>query len=218
MFRYLGCAHRLLLVDDPGDWGVRVVAGRLALDRGAAADPARGRRELIAWYSRAGLGWARGRLQPWAARLDVPDPAVEVRDLGLRWGSYTPGNAQGAGSIALNWAVFQLPMRLVDYVIAHELAHIRIAGHAPTTGGCCAARSRSARCARRNWTTWGAGSGRARWRSDGNSPSGDQGCPARPHRPGGGNSRFSCRTRNAAGAAPPGLRHPGQPVLSRSSA
>ena len=31
--------------------------------------------------------------------------------------------------MALHWALFQLPAHLVDYVIAHELAHIRIAGH-----------------------------------------------------------------------------------------
>ncbi|KUO21601.1 hypothetical protein AQJ91_08385 [Streptomyces dysideae] len=33
--------------------------------------------------------------------------------------------------MALHWAVFQLPAHLVDYVIAHELAHIKIAGHGP---------------------------------------------------------------------------------------
>lgn len=33
--------------------------------------------------------------------------------------------------MALHWAVFQFPPRLVDYVIAHELAHIKVAGHGP---------------------------------------------------------------------------------------
>jgi predicted metal-dependent hydrolase len=107
---------------------VRLVSGKLTMDTAAAGDPRRGRREIINWYRRVGRTWAVGRLQPWAARLDVAKPLVEVRDLGLRWGSYTPGEGR-PGVMALNWAVFQLPAHLVDYVIAHELAHIVIAGH-----------------------------------------------------------------------------------------
>ncbi|GAA2362148.1 hypothetical protein [Streptomyces cuspidosporus] len=37
------------------------------MDRPAAADPKLARRALADWYTRAGLGWVRGRLQPWAA-------------------------------------------------------------------------------------------------------------------------------------------------------
>ncbi len=127
IFRYLGRSHRLALVDAPGE-PVRLVSGRLTMDSTAAADPRRGRLEIIGWYRRVGRSWALGRLQPWAARLDVAKPRVEVREMGLRWGSYTPGDGR-LGLVALNWAVFQLPPHLVDYVIAHELAHIVLAGH-----------------------------------------------------------------------------------------
>ncbi|GHJ31544.1 hypothetical protein TPA0910_59770 [Streptomyces hygroscopicus subsp. sporocinereus] len=122
--RYLGRDYRLLYVDDPGA-PVRLVAGRLRMDRAIAADPARARRALADWYARSGLRWARGRLQPWAARMDVREPRIEVRDVGRRWGTHRPGR------IALHWATFQLPFHLVDYVIAHELAHVRVSGHGP---------------------------------------------------------------------------------------
>jgi predicted metal-dependent hydrolase len=122
--RYLGREYRLLCVDEPGA-PVRLVAGRLRMDRAAAADPALARRALAHWYTRSGLRWAQGRLQPWAARMDVSEPRIEVRDVGRRWGTYR------SGRIALHWATFQLPFHLVDYVIAHELAHARISGHGP---------------------------------------------------------------------------------------
>ncbi|MER6141624.1 SprT family zinc-dependent metalloprotease [Streptomyces sparsogenes] len=122
--RYLGREYRLLFVEEPGA-PVRLVAGRLRMDRSAAADPKLARRALADWYTRAGLRWAQGRLQPWAARMDVSEPRVEVRDVGRRWGTHRPGR------IALHWATFQLPFHLVDYVIAHELAHARVAGHGP---------------------------------------------------------------------------------------
>lgn len=126
-FRYLGREYRLLLVDE-GKVPVRLAAGRLRMDRAVAAEPARARRDLIAWYRKSGLRWSRGRLQPWAARMEVPEPAMTVRDVGNRWGTYRPGEG-GGGTMALHWAVFQLPTHLVDYVIAHELAHIRVSGH-----------------------------------------------------------------------------------------
>lgn len=128
-FRYLGREYRLLLVDEGGP-RVRLAAGRLRMDKAVAAEPRRARRELIAWYRKAGLRWSKDRLQPWAARMEVPEPAVTVRDVGSRWGTYRPGEGE-AGKMALHWAVFQLPVHLVDYVIAHELAHIRISGHGP---------------------------------------------------------------------------------------
>lgn len=130
-YRYLGREYRLLLVDDPGA-PVRLSAGRLCLDRATAADVRLARRAVTAWYRKVGLNWAQGRLQPWAARMDVDEPTVTVRDVGRRWGTYRNGATPAdGGRMALHWAVFQLPAQLVDYVIAHELAHIRVAGHGP---------------------------------------------------------------------------------------
>ncbi|QZZ32872.1 M48 family metallopeptidase [Streptomyces sp. ST1015] len=130
--RYLGRDYRLLFAEGFGEESpaVRLVAGRLRLDGFDANDPAAVRKALAGWYVRAGERWARGRLQPWAARMDVPEAAVRVRDLGHRWGSYRRG-AGGEGVVALHWATFQLPIHLVDYVIAHELAHARVSGHGP---------------------------------------------------------------------------------------
>ncbi|MCX5410621.1 M48 family metallopeptidase [Streptomyces sp. NBC_00059] len=128
-YRYLGREYRLLLVDEPGE-PVRLSAGRLRLDKATATDVEAARRAVTGWYQRAGTKWAEGRLQPWAARMDVSEPEVTVRDVGRRWGTYRTGGTQG-GEMALHWAVFQLPSPLVNYVIAHELAHIRVAGHGP---------------------------------------------------------------------------------------
>lgn len=98
------------------------------MDSCVAADPALAKKALADWYIQAGQRWVRGRLQPWAARMDVPEAAVQVRDLGHRWGSYRSG-AVGGGVVSLHWATFQLPIHLIDYVVAHELAHVRVSGH-----------------------------------------------------------------------------------------
>ncbi|MFC9271803.1 M48 family metallopeptidase [Streptomyces zhihengii] len=134
VFRYLGRTYRLAVEEELAEnASVRLVAGRLVLSGAQIADPALGRAALVSWYCRTGRQWARGRLQPWAARMGVPEPALEVSDLGGRWGSYRPGPPDGRrpGLMSLGWPLFQLPMHLVDYVVAHELAHVKVHGHGP---------------------------------------------------------------------------------------
>ena len=57
-------------------------------------------------------------------RLGVPMPRVIVSDQQKRWGSCDQN-----GTIRLNWRIIQAPMRLVDYVVVHELVHQRHRGH-----------------------------------------------------------------------------------------
>lgn len=47
-----------------------------------------------------------------------------VKEQKFRWGTCTP-----RGAIYLNWKLFLAPMRVVDYVIVHELAHLRYVDH-----------------------------------------------------------------------------------------
>lgn len=49
---------------------------------------------------------------------------VAVRDLGYRWGS-----TKGSSYINIHWATLQLAPNLIDYVIVHELAHLRELNH-----------------------------------------------------------------------------------------
>lgn len=131
VFRYLGRTYRLSVsVHQRSDAPARLVAGRLVVSPAQATDPAAGRAALVAWYSQAGRNWAARRLQPWASRMGVDEPDLDVGDLGGRWGVYRPtGVDHPAGQMRLGWPLFQLPMHLVDYVVAHELAHIRVTGH-----------------------------------------------------------------------------------------
>jgi predicted metal-dependent hydrolase len=58
--------------------------------------------------------------------MGVSLSGIDVRDLGYRWGSLGK-----TGRVNFHWATVQLPPKLVDYVIVHELAHVLEPNHTP---------------------------------------------------------------------------------------
>ena len=50
--------------------------------------------------------------------------AVLVRDQRQRWGSCSP-----EGVLRFNWRIVMAPPALFDYVVIHELAHLRVRSH-----------------------------------------------------------------------------------------
>ena len=71
------------------------------------------------WYIETGTPWLRRRVEMLSVRTGGNPKQISVRDLGFRWGSCGKN-----GVLYFNWKDLQLPVRLVDYVIAHELVHL----------------------------------------------------------------------------------------------
>jgi predicted metal-dependent hydrolase len=66
------------------------------------------------------------RLQHYAPRLGVDVPPLRLSSARTRWGS-----CSHQGGIALNWRLIFMPLPIVDYVVAHELAHLKEMNHSP---------------------------------------------------------------------------------------
>ena len=81
------------------------------------------------WYTDVGGQWLRRRIGPWLARMGEDTVVAKVRDIGYRWGSARP--TDGPQRINVHWATLQLPPSLIDYVLVHELAHLRGTNHTP---------------------------------------------------------------------------------------
>ena len=118
-FAYLGRNYRLK-IDDAVD-GVRLDRGRFLMSPATAAD---GDAAMRRWYVRTGQAWLQRRVEPWARRMGAGGVGVAVRDLGYRWGS-----TRGETHINIHWATLQLAPSLIDYVIVHELAHLKELNH-----------------------------------------------------------------------------------------
>jgi len=123
-FAYLGRSYRLL-IDDGAD--------QVKLDRGRFIAPpvvrTNGAQLMQAWYAQTGTQWLRRRVAPWAARTGAAAVGVDVRDLGYRWGSAKP--TADDQRVNIHWATLQLPPSLIDYILVHELAHLREPNHTP---------------------------------------------------------------------------------------
>jgi predicted metal-dependent hydrolase len=123
-FPYLGRSYRLLLVSE-AEHPVRLHRGRFELRRDCAdGSTDEATRHLVRWYRQVGEPWLRKRIAPWAQRMEIDTAGPRVLPLGYRWGSCT-----AEGKLNIHWATMQLPPDLVDYVLAHELAHVRHPRH-----------------------------------------------------------------------------------------
>ena len=60
-----------------------------------------------------------------ALRIGVPVPPVGLTQARTRWGSCS------ARGIRLHWRLLHLPAELIDYVVAHEVAHCVHMNHSP---------------------------------------------------------------------------------------
>jgi len=121
-FRYLGRSYRLLLVDAQ-DVPLKLEAGRFKLLR---SEVERARGHFVTWYKDHALPWFRRRVKLHAPRIGAEPTRVEVRDLGYRWGS-----CGQSGGLNFHWATILLPAGVVDYVVVHELVHLREPNHTP---------------------------------------------------------------------------------------
>ena len=131
-FLYLGRQYRLRIVAGAVA-KVVLTGGRLAVTVpvGSAAAV---RKAVVAWYRHHAAERLPERAAIWAKKLGVAVPVVLIRDQRRRWGSCAP-----KGNLRFNWRTVQAPMRLVDYVVAHELVHL---GHRHHTAAFWAALGR----------------------------------------------------------------------------
>jgi predicted metal-dependent hydrolase len=79
-----------------------------------------------AWLMRQAKRVFLARLDHFAPILGVHWRKLSLSSAGTRWGS-----ASADGSIRLNWRLVHFRQSVIDYVVAHELSHLRVMDHSP---------------------------------------------------------------------------------------
>ena len=79
-----------------------------------------------AWLMRYARQLFEERLNHFAPELGVQWRRLSLSSAGTRWGS-----ASADGSIRLNWRLIHFKPSVIDYVVVHELSHLRVMDHSP---------------------------------------------------------------------------------------
>jgi len=109
---------------DAGAGGDDAPVLRLALANNASA--AQIRDAAQAWLMRQARRIFIERLDHFAPRLGVAWHKLSLSNASTRWGS-----ASADGAIRLHWRLVHFRMSVIDYVVAHELSHLRVMDHSP---------------------------------------------------------------------------------------
>lgn len=89
-------------------------------------DPAHINRRVTDWLKAEARRRLVARAQHHAAQIDARITRVRVADQQSRWGS-----CSGRGVLSFNWRLILAPSCVLDYVAAHEVAHLLEMNHGP---------------------------------------------------------------------------------------
>ena len=93
---------------------------------GHGAGEAQLRDAVQCWLQRQARRIFEERCAIYAERLGVRMTRLALSSAQTRWGS-----ASASGAIRLNWRLIHFSLSTIDYVVAHELAHLREMNHSP---------------------------------------------------------------------------------------
>ena len=98
----------------------------LQLALGEHATPEQMREATQVWLMKEAKQHFAERLDHFAPQLQVKWQKLSLSNAATRWGS-----ARTDGAIRLNWRLMHFAPPVIDYVVAHELSHLRVMNHSP---------------------------------------------------------------------------------------
>lgn len=119
-FPYLGEPHEVVVERRPSS---TVGDGTLRLARHHVEETSV-KRALETLYRRKARETFEKRADQYAAAMGVEYKQIEIRSQRTRWGSCST-----TGTLGLNWRLMMAPLEVLEYIVVHELAHLRESNH-----------------------------------------------------------------------------------------
>ena len=79
---------------------------------------------LKSWYVNQASGILAGRTAEWSGKIGVRPNRIVIKEQQTRWGS-----CSSLGNINYNWRIVMAPVSIIDYLVVHELCHLRVPNH-----------------------------------------------------------------------------------------
>lgn len=118
-FFYLGKSYKLALVEDQPE--PLVLSDQFYLSKSVLPSAGSIFKE---WYKQQAFQVITERVKWYAAQNGYNYQRVKIMDARTRWGSCGP-----RGSMNFSWRLAMAPVRVIDYVVVHELVHLKEKNH-----------------------------------------------------------------------------------------
>jgi len=121
-FLYLGEAFPLRIEDDPHQrhplklWFGEFILNKTCIEKA--------RDVFIEWYKGEAKQKLSERMDYYSNRLQLFPKGIKITSARSRWGSCSRNN-----QLCFSWRVIMAPLGVLDYVLIHELAHIKEKNH-----------------------------------------------------------------------------------------
>jgi len=109
-----------------GKLKLELEGGKFRLAGAASLDVLAGEKLFTAWYKQQARWVLAERVQWFASRCKFTYTQVRISSAHTRWGS-----CSSRGTLSFTWRLVMAPLEVVDYVVVHELAHLRVRNHSP---------------------------------------------------------------------------------------
>ena len=122
VFYYLGEPLKLSIKKSEGET-VWQRDGQLLIDQ-TAATPQKRKEQLEKWYRIRAKENIESRVKVFAAKIGESPNKVTIKAQKTRWGS-----CSSLGNLNFNWRLIMMPQKIIDYVVVHELCHLKEMNH-----------------------------------------------------------------------------------------
>jgi hypothetical protein len=116
---YLGAPYPLHIVEEPGV--------PLAFENAfflSRAHHRKARDAFVRWYKERARAKIGERVKLYSAMAGLAYSKINITSAQCRWGSCSRG-----GTLNFSWRLIMAPLNVIDYVVAHEVAHLAIKNH-----------------------------------------------------------------------------------------
>jgi predicted metal-dependent hydrolase len=128
-FLFLGQEHSLRVVEKQRaalTFEDHFIISKIALPKAAQA--------FERWYKFQALTVLNERVKFYAAKYGFQPGRIRITSARTRWGS-----CSSKGTLSFTWRLVMAPLEVIDYVVVHELVHLKVKNHSKTFWGNVAA-------------------------------------------------------------------------------
>jgi predicted metal-dependent hydrolase len=124
--RYLGNSLPIIHINNSSEDRITLESNRLLIKHRSEA-PIQSHAEVLIWLQQEAVGLIRHKVAFWGRLMGFRFRNVTIRDQHTRWGS-----CSRLKNLNFNWRIVMAPEPVLDYVIIHELCHLKEMNHSPS--------------------------------------------------------------------------------------